>query len=103
VSDRTVSYEDYGSGPIALLVHGSPGNGKAWSRVGERLSKRYRVIAPDLPGYGETTPLPGHAEPDTADTAALLEALMETIGSRRSWPDTPTAGWWRSRWRCAGG
>jgi pimeloyl-ACP methyl ester carboxylesterase len=81
VSDRTVSYEDYGSGPIVLLVHGSPGNGKAWSRVGERLSKRYRVIAPDLPGYGETTALPLHAEPDTADTAALLEALMTTIGS----------------------
>src|SRR4029450_12543892 len=39
------------------------------------------VIAPDLPGYGETTALPLHAEPDTADTAALLEALMTTIGS----------------------
>jgi pimeloyl-ACP methyl ester carboxylesterase len=76
-----VSYEDYGSGPIALLIHGSPGNGKAWARVGERLSKRYRVIAPDLPGYGDTTALPLHAEPDTADTAALLEAMMATIGS----------------------
>jgi pimeloyl-ACP methyl ester carboxylesterase len=75
-----VSYEDYGSGPIALLIHGSPGNGKAWTRVGERLSKRYRVIAPDLPGYGETTPLPPDAEPDTADSAALLEALMSTLG-----------------------
>ena len=53
-----MSYEDYGSGPIALLIHGSPGNGKAWARVGERLSKRYRVIAPDLPGYGDTTALP---------------------------------------------
>ena len=58
LGDRRISYEDYGSGPVALLIHGSPGNGKAWSRVGERLSTRYRVIAPDLPGYGETTPQP---------------------------------------------
>ena len=76
-----MSYEDYGSGPIALLIHGSPGNGKAWARVGERLSKRYHVIAPDLPGYGDTTALPLHAEPDTTDTAALLETMMATIGS----------------------
>jgi len=76
-----VSYEDYGSGPIALLIHGSPGNGKAWARVGERLSQRYRVIAPDLPGYGETTPLPLHAEPDTADAAGLLEGLLSTLGA----------------------
>ena len=76
-----MSYEDYGAGPIALLIHGSPGNGKAWTRVGERLSARYRVIAPDLPGYGETTALPMHAEPDPADTAALLEGLMSTLGA----------------------
>ena len=74
LSDRTVSYEDYGSGPIALLIHGSPGNGKAWARVGERLSDRYRVIAPDLPGYGDTTALPLHAEPDTADTAGAARS-----------------------------
>ena len=76
-----MSYEDYGSGPIALLIHGSPGNGKAWARVGERLAARYRIIAPDLPGYGETTPLPPEADPDTADTAALLEGLTATVGT----------------------
>ncbi len=27
---RKVSYEDYGAGPVALLIHGSPGNAKSW-------------------------------------------------------------------------
>jgi pimeloyl-ACP methyl ester carboxylesterase len=75
-----VSYEDYGSGAIALLIHGSPGNGKAWQRVGERLAARYRVIAPDLPGHGPTTPPPAAAAPDVAYAAALIEDLVRATG-----------------------
>jgi len=75
-----VSYEDYGSGPIALLIHGSPGNGKAWQRVGERLAARYRVIAPDLPGHGPTTPPPADTAPDPAYAAALIEDLIRATG-----------------------
>ena len=51
-----LSYEDSGDGPVALLIHGSPGSANAWARVAKLLAKRFRVIAPDLPGYGETTP-----------------------------------------------
>src|SRR5574342_201873 len=78
---RIVSYEDSGAGPVALLLHGSPGNAKAWARVGERLANRYRVIAPDLPGYGETTPqaTPGGATVGYA--AALIEALIRDVGA----------------------
>jgi pimeloyl-ACP methyl ester carboxylesterase len=75
-----VSYEDYGSGPIALLIHGSPGNGKTWQRVGERLAVRHRVIAPDLPGHGPTTPPPPDSTPDPAYAAALIEDLVRATG-----------------------
>jgi pimeloyl-ACP methyl ester carboxylesterase len=75
-----VSYEDYGSGPIALLIHGSPGNGKAWQRVGERLAARHRVIAPDLPGHGPTTPPPAESAPDPAYAAELIEELVRAAG-----------------------
>lgn len=75
-----MSFEDYGSGPIALLIHGSPGNGKAWQRVGERLAARYRVIAPDLPGHGPTTPPPPDVAPDPAYAAALIEDLVRATG-----------------------
>ena len=74
-----MSYEDYGSGPIALLIHGSPGNGKAWQRVGERLATRHRVIAPDLPGHGPTTPPPADSAPDPAYAAELIEMLAPIL------------------------
>jgi pimeloyl-ACP methyl ester carboxylesterase len=78
--DRALSYEDYGSGPVVLLIHGSPGNGKAWARVGEHLAGRYRVIAPDLPGYGETTPQPPEHDPDVGYASELVEALVRHVG-----------------------
>ena len=87
VGDKVVSYDDYGGGPVLLLIHGSPGNAKAWLRVGERLSDRYRIIAPDLPGYGATTPQSSGAVPDTIYAAELIEALVALIG-----PPTVLAG-----------
>jgi pimeloyl-ACP methyl ester carboxylesterase len=80
VGDRAVSYEDYGAGPLALLVHGSPGNGKAWPRVGDHLAARHRVVAPGLPGHGGTTPQPVETPPHVGYAAALVEALIDAVG-----------------------
>jgi pimeloyl-ACP methyl ester carboxylesterase len=80
LDDRRLSYEDYGSGPVALLIHGSPGSARAWARVGQRLAERYRVVAPDLPGYGESTPQPAGHEPDVGHACALVEALAAQLG-----------------------
>jgi pimeloyl-ACP methyl ester carboxylesterase len=30
---RKVSYEEYGAGPVVLLIHGSPGNAQSWARL----------------------------------------------------------------------
>lgn len=81
IDDRVVRYEEYGAGPLVVLVHGSPGNGKAWSRVGERLAGRHRVIAPDLPGHGGTTPQAPGEVPDVAYSATLIEALIGRVGA----------------------
>jgi pimeloyl-ACP methyl ester carboxylesterase len=78
---RRLGYEEYGAGQPLILIHGSPGNGKAWARVGERLAGRFRVIAPDLPGYGATTPqVPGEA-PAVAYACELIEALIDRVGA----------------------
>ena len=76
IEGRRLSYQEYGSGPVALLLHGSPGNAKAWSRVGERLAGRHRVIAPDLPGYADTSPQPAGDEPDVGYASRLIENLI---------------------------
>lgn len=80
VDHRRLTYDDDGSGPVALLVHGSPGNARVWARVGERLAGRYRVIAPDLPGYGGTTAQPAGAQPDVGYAAERVEALVRHVG-----------------------
>ena len=81
IDGRRVSYEDHGSGPVALLIHGSPGNARTWARVTEGLASRFRVIAPDLPGYGATTPQPSEQEPTVAYAALLIEALVRHVGA----------------------
>ena len=40
--------------PVLLLVHGMAGSSATWRRVMGPLSARYTVIAPDLPGHGES-------------------------------------------------
>jgi pimeloyl-ACP methyl ester carboxylesterase len=49
-----VAYIDEGSGPPVLLLHGCPFHAYEWRDIIPRLSPRYRVIAPDLLGLGDT-------------------------------------------------
>ena len=43
-----------GAGDPVVLLHGFPQTGACWGAVAERLAKRYRVIVPDLPGFGRS-------------------------------------------------
>jgi len=47
-------YLDEGEGRVILLVHGFTGNAFNWMDVFEPLVKDFRVIVPDLPGYGKS-------------------------------------------------
>jgi len=38
-----------------LLVHGSPGSSEVLQKLAELLAPRFRVIVPDLPGFGAST------------------------------------------------
>jgi pimeloyl-ACP methyl ester carboxylesterase len=40
--------------PVLVLVHGLGGSGRVLERVAPLLAARFRVIVPDLPGFGET-------------------------------------------------
>jgi len=41
-----------GSPPVVVLLHGSPGDNDEVTRLGLALADRYRILAPDLPGFG---------------------------------------------------
>lgn len=49
-----IAYRDEGDGEVLLLIHGMAGSSGTWRSVIPALSKRFRVIAPDLLGHGES-------------------------------------------------
>lgn len=54
-----------GHGPPLVLLHGmAPAGGLVWWPVIPRLAKRFSVIAPDLPGLGESRPVRGVVDRD---------------------------------------
>lgn len=64
-----------GLGQPLLLVHGSLSSHGVWRRMLAELDARVAVLAPDLPGYGHSDPLPCGHDALAAD-AALIEALL---------------------------
>ena len=51
---KTMSYEERGSGRPLVLLHGFPLDARIWERQLETFGDRFRVIAPDLPGFGRS-------------------------------------------------
>ena len=49
-----VAYRDEGNGEALLLIHGMAGSSETWRAVLPRLAKKYRVVAPDLLGHGQS-------------------------------------------------
>ncbi|MCY4572099.1 MAG: alpha/beta fold hydrolase, partial [Gemmatimonadetes bacterium] len=60
-----------------LLLHGSPGSGRVFRRLGSELGAGRRAIAPDLPGFGgSTTKIPDYSiRAHAAMTLQLLDSL----------------------------
>src|SRR5437867_96982 len=54
IDDLDLEYIDKGSGLPVVFIHGFPYNKSMWSSQIDALSERYRVIAPDLRGHGES-------------------------------------------------
>jgi pimeloyl-ACP methyl ester carboxylesterase len=65
------------AGPPLVLVHGSWGDHAGWEPVVPALARRFRVLAYDRRGHGQSEGPPGQgsAEEDAADLAALIERL----------------------------
>jgi pimeloyl-ACP methyl ester carboxylesterase len=77
-----MAWRAWGSGPPVVLLHGAHGGWTHWIRNIPALARRRRVIAADLPGYGESAP------PHRIDSAwAVAETLAE--GLRRLPLETP--------------
>lgn len=67
-----------GDGEPLLLLHGVPGSSQSWQKVGMKVASRFRVILPDLMGFG-VSDAPGDAfdiEAQAKSVRALLNYLQ---------------------------
>jgi 2-hydroxy-6-oxonona-2,4-dienedioate hydrolase len=69
----------WGHGEPVVLLHGGYGSWLHWIRNVEDLSSRYRVVVPDMPGFGESGDL-GEAASAFGIAEALLQGLNQIIG-----------------------
>jgi len=77
VGDIEMAVSDIGRGQPILFIHGFPLDHSMWDRQAERLSKKYRVLAVDLRGFGASDVTAGTVsmEQFADDLARLLDAL----------------------------
>jgi len=78
--DVTLSVQQLGTGPPLLLVHGFPLDHTMWTGQAAELAQAWRVIAPDLRGFGRSQVVPGTATMSQLadDLARLLDTLQIT-------------------------
>ena len=86
IDNTTLAYTDTGSGRPVVLIHGYPFNRSLWNEQIAALSGSYRVIAPDLRGFGESDSSDGPSTMNrmAQDVALLLDHLgipRVTIGA----------------------
>lgn len=78
IHGRRMVYRDTGgSGPTVLLVHGITNSSRSWEPVTQRLARSHRVLAPDLPGHGESDRHQGDHSLG-AHASALRDLLLVT-------------------------
>ncbi len=72
-----IAYTDIGAGRPIVVLHGTLHDRHDFDAVIHRLARRYRVIAVDWPGHGESAPAAGITGPLLAD---VLEDVVDTLG-----------------------
>ena len=55
IHGERVAVCDEGEGEALLLIHGMAGSSQTWRAIMPQLAKKYRVIAPDLLGHGQSS------------------------------------------------
>ncbi len=81
VNGVRLHYVTGGEGPVLVLIHGLPTSWYEWRGILPALAERYRVIAPDLRGLGDSSKPPGGYDTHTA--AEDIHQLVRSMGIDR--------------------
>jgi len=77
LSGQRMHFWKGGTGPALLLLHAAWGDAEmSWSSVWVQLSRSCTVIAPDLAGFGRSSPMP---KPSLSGFAKNLRELLEAL------------------------
>ena len=85
-AETTIHIRTGGAGPSLLLLHGYPQTHAMWHRVAPALAERFRVVCPDLRGYGDSgrpAADPEHGVYSKRSTANDMVAVMAALGHER--------------------
>lgn len=82
VNGAALHVVEAGEGPPLLLLHGWPEFWLTWEPVMRRLQDRFRLIAPDLRGFGDSDKPSGPF--GAADHAADMLALLDALGAGKA-------------------
>src|SRR5215467_9207774 len=74
-----IRFVETGSGPPLVLVHDYLSSHVAWEEVIDQLGRRFRVIVPDLPGFGESEKPPPGRYP--YGFGAFSESLVDLLAA----------------------
>jgi len=77
-----IEYLEGGQGDVILLLHGFGANKDNWTRISKHFTPHYRVIAPDLAGFGESSRQPD-ANYTIAAQADRVNAFVRALGIKR--------------------
>jgi pimeloyl-ACP methyl ester carboxylesterase len=78
-----VAYRESGDGPTVLLLHANLHDRHDFDPIVETLARRYRTVAVDWPGHGDSDPVGGGLEPSAPLFADVLEDVVDGLGLSR--------------------
>ena len=78
VQGRRMVWREWGAGPALVLIHGGHGSWMHWAKNIDALAQHFRVMIPDMPGFGDSEDfdIPPH---DPERVERLLDSLAQGI------------------------
>ena len=82
--EGSMVWRSWGNGPALVLLHGGAGSWQHWVHTVPAFNSAYRVLAPDLPGLGESADPP--SPPDMVTISEIVaKGIAALLGPRASY------------------
>ena len=84
IDNVELHYLTAGHGPAVILLHGFAETSRMWRPIIPLLAEKFTVIAPDLPGIGDSSIPTDNAEIDMITSARRIHALVRSLGIEKA-------------------